>query len=108
MKRFLYITLLTIIISSFVQAQVISYRPGEKVTYTIHYGIITAGNATLELKRDTLNGKEVWHSKLEARTTGIADAIFKVMDIYESYIDPETELPVKSIRNVQGRKIPKL
>jgi hypothetical protein len=34
----------------------------------------------------------------------VADAFFKVLDIYECYIDPETELPLKSIRNVhEGR-----
>jgi hypothetical protein len=104
MKRFIYFTFLTTIISSFVQAQIVSYKPGEKVTYTIQYGIITAGHATLNLDRDTLNGKEVWHSKLEARTTGVAEAFFKVLDIYESYIDTVSELPVKSIRNVrEGR-----
>ncbi|HEX7494695.1 MAG TPA: DUF3108 domain-containing protein, partial [Bacteroidales bacterium] len=104
MKIFLYITFLTTIISTFVQAQVVSYKPGEKMTYTIQYGIITAGNATLNLVGDTLNGKEVWHAKLAARTTGMAEAFFKVLDIYESYIDTVTELPVKSIRNVrEGR-----
>jgi len=92
------------IISPFLQAQVVSFKPGEKVTYTIQYGIITAGNATLNLDSDILNGKEVWHSKLAARTTGMAEALFKVLDIYESYIDTVTELPVKSIRNVrEGR-----
>ena len=104
MKRFLYITFIAMIISPFVQAQVVSYKPGERVTYTIQYWIITAGNATLNLDSDTLNGKEVWHSKLAARTTGMAEAFFKVLDIYESYIDTVTELPVKSIRNVrEGR-----
>ena len=34
----------------------------------------------------------------------MAEALFKVLDIYESYIDPVTELPVKSIRNIhEGR-----
>ena len=34
----------------------------------------------------------------------MADALFKVVDIYESYIDPETELPVFTIRNIrEGR-----
>jgi len=104
MKRVLYITVIAMIISPFLQAQVVSYKPGEKVTYSIQYGIITAGNATLNLDSDILNGKEVWHSKLTARTTGMAEALFKVLDIYESYIDTVTELPVKSIRNVrEGR-----
>jgi hypothetical protein len=104
MKRILFITCLTIIISSSGWGQTVSYKVGEKVIYTIHYGLITAGVASLELKADSLNGKEIWHSELIAKTTGMADAFFKVLDIYESYIDPVTELPVKSIRNIrEGR-----
>jgi hypothetical protein len=84
--------------------QVTSYQPGERIEYTVHYGIITGGTGILELKTDTFNGKEVWHSSLSARTTGMADAIFKVRDVYECYMNPETELPVKSIRNIsEGR-----
>jgi len=104
MKRFFYITGIALIISPFLHGQVVSYKVGEKVTYTIQYGIITAGNATLELDSETFNGKEVWHSKLSARTTGMAEALFKVLDIYETFIDPVTELPVNSIRNIrEGR-----
>jgi hypothetical protein len=81
-----------------------NYRVGEKVDYIIHYGVLNGGIATLEMKSDTLNGKEVWHSTMIAKTTGMADAIFRVLDIYEVYIDPKTELPLKSIRNVrEGR-----
>ena len=81
-----------------------AYQVGEKVIYSVQYGIITGGMGSLELISDTLNEKEVWHSTFIAKTTGIADAIFKVLDIYESYIDPTTELPVKSIRNIrEGR-----
>ena len=80
------------------------YRVGEKVDYIIHYGVLNGGVATLELKSDTLNGKEIWHSTMLAKTTGMADAVFRVLDIYESYIDPVSQLPVKSIRNVrEGR-----
>jgi hypothetical protein len=87
-----------------VDGQVISYKPGEKVYYTIHYGLITGGEASLELKNDSLSGQRVWKSSMIARTTGIADALFRVKDIYESYIDPKTELPLKAIRNIkEGR-----
>ena len=104
MKRILYIISLAIIISSSGWGQTVSYKVGEKVIYTIQYGLITGGTASLELKTDTFNGKEIWHSELIARTTGIAEAFFKVLDIYESFIDPVTELPVKSIRNIrEGR-----
>ena len=84
--------------------QIISYQPGEKVHYIIHYGVIQGGIATLELNRDTLGANEVWHSAMEAKTTGMADALFKVRDIFECYMDPVTELPVKTIRNIhEGR-----
>lgn len=104
MKRILYIIGFLIIISSRGRGQEVSYKPGEKVSYSIHYGLITGGTASLELNIDTLDGKEVWHSTFLAKTTGMADAFFKVLDIYESFIDPVTELPLKSVRNVrEGR-----
>jgi hypothetical protein len=100
--------LCTIIISGFLSSclysQVKSYKPGEIAKYNIQYGVFTSGIGSLEVKSDTLDGREVWHAKFLAKTTGLADAIFKVIDIYEVYIDPNTELPVKSIRNVHEGK----
>ncbi len=104
MKRKYFIIGLLLIASALAQGQALSYKVGEKIKYTIQYGFITAGNATLDLCYDTVQGKSVWHSRLEAHTTGVAEALFKVIDIYESFIDPATELPVKSIRNIrEGR-----
>jgi hypothetical protein len=104
MKIKYFIILIFLIVSSLAQGQPPSYKVGEKVVYTIQYGFITAGNAILDLKNDTVKGKNVWHSSLSARTTGVAEALFKLTDIYESFIDPATELPVKSIRNIhEGR-----
>ena len=92
------------VFSNGAQSQIVSYRPGEKVTYIVQYGIINGGIASYELSEESLGGKVVWHSKFLARTTGLADALYKILDIYESYIDPDTELPVKAIRNVhEGR-----
>ena len=104
MKRILYLTCISILISSSVWSQTYSYQVGEKINYSVQYGFITGGTALLELRSDTFNGKEVWHSKIIGKTTGVADAIFKVLDVYESFVDPATELPVKSIRNIrEGR-----
>jgi hypothetical protein len=91
----------------FSMGQESAYLPGEKVDYAIHYGVVQGGIASLELKSDTLNGKEVWHSVFIGKTTGMADAIFRVKDIYESYFEPESELPVLSIRNIQEGKYTK-
>lgn len=104
MSRILYISVFMILFPSLLNGQIVSYKAGEKVNYSVQYGFISGGTASLELTEEILNGKLVWHSKMLARTTGVADAVYKVLDIYESYIDPSTELPVKSIRNIrEGR-----
>lgn len=101
MKRLIKFILLFFLIPFLAGGQASSYKPGEKITYAIHYGLIQGGVASLELKTDTFRGKEVWHSVLIGKTVGVADAVFKVKDIYESYMDPVTGLPVFSIRNIQ-------
>ncbi|MBN1108659.1 MAG: DUF3108 domain-containing protein, partial [Bacteroidales bacterium] len=104
MKRLFF----TVVFFSFIlfhaDGQFRAYQPGEKVEYLIHYGAINGGIATLELKKDSSNGRETWHSSMVAMTTGLADALFRVKDIYEVFMDPETELPLVSIRNIsEGR-----
>ena len=80
------------------------YRPGERLSYLIHYGIINAGNAILYIEEDTLQNQDVNHILISGWTTGLADALFKVRDTYESYVDPGSDLPVKAIRNIsEGR-----
>jgi hypothetical protein len=102
-KLFLSATLLSLLLFT-AAGQTMSYQPGEKVNYIVHYGAINGGEATLEIVRDTSFGRELWHAKMDARTTGMADALFRVRDIYEVYMDPSTELPVRSIRNIrEGR-----
>ena len=102
--KFLRALLLILLVPEFSDGQEKAYMPGEKVNYEIHYGVVQGGIATLELRTDTFGGKEVWHSVLLGKTTGMADAIFKVKDIYESFIEPESELPLLSIRNIsEGR-----
>jgi hypothetical protein len=104
MNKLILINSILIFISVIAVGQKEPFQSGEKVSYIIHYGLINGGVATLELKKDTFAGKEVLHSIFIAQTTGIADALFKVRDSFESFINPETELPVKSIRDVsEGR-----
>lgn len=77
------------------------YLPGEKVSYQIRYGIIGSGVASLELTEGFYKGVPVWHAVMSGQTTGIADALYRVRDRYESYINPADDLPLFSIRNIQ-------
>jgi len=99
--RLVRIILIASLIPIFCFGQPTAFRPGEKVSYSIHYGLVQGGIASLELKSDTFGGKEVWHSVFWGKTTGVADKIFRVKDVYESYFEPDSQLPVFTIRNIQ-------
>ena len=45
MKRIVYITGFILFTTAFAKGQAVSYKVGEKVTYSIQYGFITAGTA---------------------------------------------------------------
>lgn len=77
-----------------------SFREGEELVYSLHYGFITGGEATLSLEEDTLSGESLYHGRAIARTVGVADKLFNVKDIYESYFLKDTGLPVKAIRDI--------
>lgn len=104
MRKILLITGFYLVFLTPCKGQITTYQPDERISYIIHYGVLTGGVASLELRKDTMNGNEVWHSVLIGRTTGLADVIFKLLDVYESYMDPGTELPVLAVRNIsEGR-----
>ena len=75
--------------------------------YILHFGPINAGKGINNLYLEELDGKPVYHTHLVAQTTGLADKLYKVRDIYEGYFDPETLLPVKSIRDINEGKYKK-
>lgn len=81
-----------------------AFKAGENLTYQIRYGIIEAGIATLSLTEEEYNGKTVFYARTLARTTGLADKIYGIKDIYESWFDKKTNLPYKQIRDIsEGR-----
>lgn len=97
-------TLMLILTPVLCTGQESAYLPGEKVHYSINYGVVQAGVATLELKPDVYKDKKVLHSVFTGKTTGLAEAIFPLLDIYESYFEPDSQLPVFTIRNIrEGR-----
>lgn len=93
-----------IILTQSVMAQKQPYLPGEKIKYQIKYGPVNGGVASLYINEKEWNNQTVWHAVITGHTTGVADALYKVRDTYESYIDPETDLPVFSVRNISEGK----
>lgn len=77
------------------------YKPGEELNYDISYGFIKGGRASLKVVEKELYGNKVLHLQLKGKTTGITDHIYRVEDMYESYIHPGTGLPMRSVRNIR-------
>lgn len=68
--------------------------------YDLGYGFFRGGIVNINFK-DTVDSGKIKHKiYLEVRTVGVMDALYKIRDIYESYIDKNTGLPTKAIRNI--------
>jgi len=80
-----------------------AFKEGEVLTYRLHYGVINAGVAVLEVKPELIqvNGRKVYHIVGTGYTTGTTDVFFKVRDRYESYMDKEALLPWLFVRRVE-------
>ena len=72
-----------------------AFRPGEKLTYVVHYGWLHAGEAVVELKEHerTINGRKIWQAIGTGRSLGAFNTFYKVDDHYASYIDAEGIFP---------------
>lgn len=76
------------------------FKDGESIKYELHYGPITGGYATGTIKKERFEDKETFHASMIAKSSGLADLLFNIEDIYESFFDTRTGLPYKSIRNI--------
>ncbi len=100
MKRIILLVAVFVVSNSFNTEEKDSYSIGEFFKLRIHYGLINAGFATLEVKDAELNGKKMHHVIGKGYTTGMTKMMFKVVDNYESYFNKETNKPYVFIRNI--------
>lgn len=81
-----------------------SFQDAEKLSYKVYYNMgavwIGAGVANFTVSTEDMNGRKVYRLKGDGRTLKSYDWFFKVNDTYESYVDVETLLPAKFVRNV--------
>lgn len=96
------ITLIICLLTVF--ALKINAQPIEEMEYILRFGFIKGGKAILTAQNEKLNKKPSIHYRMRGRTTGLVDKIFEVNDVYESWVDSKSYLPVKSVRNVKEQK----
>jgi hypothetical protein len=101
MKRF-EIIFLSLILATTAYSQKTEFRElennaftvGEKLTFDVKYGFITAGIATMEVpKIKRIAGREVYHIVFRVNSVPSFDPFFKVRDRYETYMDVKGLFP---------------
>lgn len=109
MKKSVYMISLLIILVSFRSGKGIrdvknkAFKRGEVLKYRVHYGLIDAGEAILEVKQENkqIGGRSTLHVVGTGKSMGAFDWFFKVRDRYESYIDEKGIMPWLFIRRVE-------
>ena len=68
---------------------VVAFGTGEKLTFSIQYGLITAGQATLEIEPDVkvLQNRPTYHLVSQAASSPMFSTFFRVRDRVESCMD---------------------
>jgi hypothetical protein len=68
--------------------QTVPFGEGELLTFAIQYGLIYAGDATLEVRNiAVLDSAKAYHIISTARTNSAFDIVFKVRDRHDSFMD---------------------
>lgn len=94
------IIILLLFATAGLEAQEKAFDVGEWFKFRIHYGLVNAGYATLEVQEATKNGKKVFHAVGNGYTTGMTKFFFKVNDDYQSYFDKKTGQPYQYVRKI--------
>lgn len=71
-----------------------AFKEGEKLTFNLNYGFVTAGVAVMEVPGiKKMSGRETYHVTFEVNSVPSFDMFYKVRDRYETYIDVEGLFP---------------
>lgn len=98
MKKYL---IAVIVVFTLVQA---ASAKKERIIFDLKFGFVKGGEAVLSINDTLFQNKPAIHYYLAVRTTGLTDKLFGVNDIYESTVDAQTRLPLKSVRNIKEGK----
>lgn len=80
----------------------VAFKEGEILSYRLHYGLMDAGVAVLEVKPEVIDvsGRKVYHIVGNGYSKGAFDWFFKVRDRYETFMDKDALLPWLFVRRV--------
>jgi len=79
-----------------------SFGRGEMIKYTVHYGLINGGEATVETANglERINDRPCYKATVSGKTTGSFDFFLRIRDQWRAYIDTTSILPLRSQRDI--------
>lgn len=109
MKRLLPILLLPFLLVSasgtegYRRLSTNAFSAGEKITYRVHYGFVTAGEAELLIDKEihTINERPSYRIDIRGRTTGLADKLYGVNNTWGTYLDTSAVVPHRFYRRIR-------
>jgi len=80
----------------------VGFGEGEKLVFAVQYGLVTAGEATLEIRNIAeIDSTPCYRIISDARTNGFFSTFYKVRDRYESYMDTAQLYSLKYEKHVR-------
>ncbi len=71
-----------------------AFKEGEKLTFDVKYGFVTAGIATMHVQKiKRISGRNAYLISFDVNTVPSFDWVYKVRDHYETYLDVEGLFP---------------
>jgi len=95
MNRFFFIAILLMLLGQNISAA------EHRIHFNLKFSVFKGGEAEMTITDTVYEGKPAIHYHMMGKTTGLADKLYGVYDIYETTVDAETYLPLKTIRNVK-------
>ncbi len=82
-----------------------AFREGEKLTFAVKYGFVTAGIAVMSIpKIKKMLGRNTYNIMFEVNSVPSFDWIFKVRDRYETYMDVDGLFPWRFEQHIREGK----
>jgi hypothetical protein len=81
-----------------------AFAPGEILRYKLRWGLIPAGEAELKVMPvETIDGVQVFHFVMKARTNAFADAFYRLRSRIDAYADLEMTRSIKYVKKTEVR-----
>ncbi|WP_026461657.1 DUF3108 domain-containing protein [Adhaeribacter aquaticus] len=83
-----------------------AFTRGEVLNYKVHYGVINAADAVINIDEDMnwVNNRPCYKATVFGKTTGSFDYFLRIRDTWRTYIDTASILPQHFYQNIEENK----